>query len=110
MCTNNGYGFSVDNPIELTMVDAEYVYLNSLTFIDGSTVYYKRVGSMLGPKPNPIDRFKIYRSQADMEADKEPDAELYLYGYAEANTTEAPEGFSLHIERPDLWMMPPVWL
>lgn len=110
MDNKSGYGFSKDRPIELTDVTAEYVYLDSLSFGDGTPVFYRRRGSCRGAGlPSPVDRFEIYRSQEDMNAGTEPVTLLYLYGYADMNTTDAPEGFVLKIEHPDLWMMPPVW-
>lgn len=105
-----GYGLSADNPIEVTMVPAEYTYLDSLYFWDGSPIYYKRIRPChTFDREYPIDIFAIYRRPDDAAKGVEPIVELYLYGYADCNTMDAPEGFILKIDRPDLWMMPPVW-
>lgn len=105
-----GLGLSIDNPIEVTMVPNEYGYLDSLYFWDGSPVYYKRIKPCrTDSRPHPVDLFAIYRRPSDAENGVEPIVELYLYGYADRNTMDAPEGFVLKIENPDLWAMPPVW-
>ena len=92
------YG-TLDNPIEVKDISIEYMYMNSLVFADGTPLYYFRSGSWGGPRVNPIDKFCVYRSEEDMEAGKEPVAELFLYGYGKENSRQAPNGFRFRFAR-----------
>lgn len=106
---NKGYGFSLNDPIQVTDISAEYIYLNSLFFEDGTPICYERIGSYGSAEFDPVDKYLIYRTPMDKNNGVEPVTELYIYGYADENTMDAPEGFILKIEHPDIWLMPPVW-
>ena len=92
------YG-TLSNPIEVTAIPIEYMYMDSLVFADGTPVYYERTSSWRGSRVNLIDKFLVWRSQEDMEAGKDPEAELFLYGYGKKNSTEAPNGFRFGFQR-----------
>ena len=109
--SNEEYGFTVEHPIDVQMISTEYFYLDNLIFEDGSPVYYKRAGAIIGPRERFIDKFKIYRSRRDMAEGKEPACELYLYGYGKESSTTAPKGFKFvsdeyarAVTRPDLFI------
>ena len=105
------YGFSLENPIEVKGIDAEYMYLNCLGFEDGSPIYYERAGSYSGSRVRPIDKYKIYHSEEDKKEDRNPDAEIYIYGYGKECSLIEPKGFVFISEaylkavtRPDLFI------
>lgn len=105
------YGFTVDNPIEVKGIDAEYMYLDNLGFADGSPIYYKRSGAWSGSKPRPVDKFEIYRSEEEKNENGEPVASLFIYGYGSSCSISTPKGFIFRsdeyvkaVTRPDLFI------
>lgn len=104
------YGLSVENPVEVKGIDAEYFYLDNLGFADGSPIFYVRAGSWSGPKPKPVDKFQIYCSEEEIGSG-EPVATIYIYGYGNSCSTATPKGFIFRsdeyinaVTRPDLFI------
>lgn len=108
---DDDYGLTLENPIEVKGIDAEYFYLNNLGFEDGSPIFYERNGSWSGPRERPIDKFKIYRTEEDKAVGNESAAVLYIYGYGEECSLIEPRGFKFRsdeyvraVTRPDLFI------
>ena len=89
--TKDDFGLSIDNPIELISVGAEYDYLNMLLTDDGKEISFVREGSMIhSDGESNIDLWGIYKKKL---FGKEKIATFYIYGYANENTMVAPKGF-----------------
>ena len=80
------YGYSINNPIEVTAVSDEYFYLNNLITDKRVNIRYEREGSYDGNTPNPIDKFNIFIENKKI-------CDLFIYGYSDKYSIIAPRGF-----------------
>lgn len=80
------YGYSIDNPIEVTSTSDEYFYLDNLITDTRLDIHYEREGSCDGKTPYPIDIFNIYVGNKKI-------CDLYIYGYSDKYSIIAPRGF-----------------
>ena len=87
------FGYSIDNPIEVTSVSDEYFYLNNLITDTKAKITYVRVGSVKGKMSNLMDKF-------DISLNNKYICSLYLYPYSKRYCNCAPKGF-FYIEQID---------
>lgn len=91
--TKDDFGLSVDNPIEVISVSAEYQYMQLLETEEGKEIIFERIGSTThGNGQTNIDIFEIYVKKL---FGKNKVATLYISAYGNENTLNAPKGFKL---------------
>ena len=88
--TKEDYGYTPENPIELTAVAVQYQYLNGIETDDGKKITYKRIGSLEGEDDIFIDQYEIYVK--GLLTNKKI-ATLYLTGDGSYNSISTPKGF-----------------
>ena len=89
------FGLSIDNPIELISIGAQYDYLNILLTEDGKRIIYERVCSMIHSDGKTIiDVYNIFKKNLF----KKKIATLYISGYGFENTMVPPKGFRFMTE------------
>ncbi len=88
--TKDDYGYTVDNPIEVTSVGTEYAYLGALITEDGKEISFDRTGSMNGKDNIFIDRYEVYTKGL---LTKKKIATLFITGDGSENSQTAPKGF-----------------
>lgn len=84
------YGYTLENPIELTSVSVQYQYLNGIETNDGKKITYERIGSFQGEDDIFIDGYEIYVKGL---LKKKKIATLYLTGEGSYNSISTPKGF-----------------
>ena len=85
------FGYELLNPIMVTGLAQERVYLNQLECENGDEITYDRVGSAqsgVAELPRPVDAYNIKNAKTGEEV-----AVLYIYAYSHGNSVQAPEGF-----------------
>ena len=92
--SKDDFGYSVENPIEVISVGAEYDYLRILLTEDGKEISYQRIGSD-SYEDTIIDIYDIYNKKL---IGKKKFATLYISGYGFENTMVAPKGFRFMTE------------
>ena len=93
--TRADYGLSLENPIEVSSISAEYQYLNILLTSDGKETTYEQDGSGEHSSGTMIDIYKIYTKKL---IGKKEIATIYISGYGIENTLNVPKGFRLMTE------------
>ena len=88
--SNENYGFVVENPIEVTSVELEYKYLNSLITLDNKKISYERIGSFSGKNNTYVDGYEIYKKGI---IGRKKIGTIYISGDGSSNATKAPKGF-----------------
>jgi len=89
--TKDDFGLSINNPIEVVSVAAEYDYLGLLLTKEGKKITYERIGSQMNDD-TPIDVYKIYTKTW---IGKKEIATIYISGYGNENTRKVPKGFRM---------------
>lgn len=84
------YGYTLENPIELTSVSLQYQYLNGIETDDGKKIAYKRKGTLQGKDDIFIDVYEIYVKGL---LKNKKIATLYLTGEGTYNSISTPKGF-----------------
>lgn len=91
--TKEDYGLSIDNPIEVISIDAEYQYLELILTEAGKPIIFERIGSDIHKNEETmIDIYEIYVKRI---LGKRRIATFYISGYGNENTLKAPKGFKL---------------
>lgn len=91
--TKEDFGLSVDNPIEVLSVSAEYQYMQLLLTEEGKPITFERIGSTTHKNGEThIDIYEIYVKKV---FGKNKVATLYISAYGNENTLNAPKGFKL---------------
>ena len=88
------YGFTIENPIEVTSVAIQYQYLNAICQENGDLIKYNRIGSFIGNDDIYIDGYTIFDKKTGKEI-----TTLYLTGDASKNTEKVPKGFKFIDEK-----------
>lgn len=88
--TKEDFGYTLDNPIELTSVSLQYQYLNGIETVDGKEITYERIGSCQGKDNIFIDMYNIYIKGL---LKKKKIATLYLTAEGSYNSISTPKGF-----------------
>ena len=88
--SNENYGLVVENPIEVTSVELEYKYLNSLITLDNKKISYERIGSFTGKNNIYVDGYEIYTKGI---IGRKKIGTIYISGDGSSNATKAPKGF-----------------
>lgn len=88
--SKENYGLTIDNPIEVTSVNLEYQYLDSIKTEDNKSIIYERIGSFSGKDNINIDGYEIFVKGI---LGKKKVATFYISGYGSYNATKPPKGF-----------------
>ena len=88
------YGLSIKNPIRLTSVADEYLYLNRLRF-NNSLVEYERKGSCRSENGHMIDVYTLTLANKKFLSHKKVSVELYIDAYSDVEIIQPPAGLSL---------------
>ncbi|HKK94722.1 MAG TPA: hypothetical protein VJ916_00155 [Anaerovoracaceae bacterium] len=88
--SKNDYGFTMENPIEVTSVSMEYSYLGAIITTDGKEITYNRIGSFLGKDNIFVDGYEIFTK--DLFGKKKVST-LYITGDGCEDSQTAPKGF-----------------
>lgn len=89
------YGYSLENPINTTSIDASYYYLTKLRY-NGSPIIYERIGSFGNSKNDTIDGYDIFIEKKTLFGKKTIKiATLYINAYCDGMPKVAPKGFEL---------------
>lgn len=85
--TADDFGLVLDNPVEVISIETEYLYLNCLSFEDGTPIDIGAHSSMGSERYNRIvDKFEILKNGEHV-------TDIYMYGYAIKGSFKAPKGF-----------------
>lgn len=83
---NNGYGLSVNNPVQLTSIPASYRYINGLNSFN-QNLSYERMGSTQSPRfEKMIDIYEFKKNNRFF-------CNVYVYPYANEDNIEIPKPF-----------------
>lgn len=88
--SKENYGYTLENPIELTSVSMQYQYLNGIETNDGKKITYERIGSFQGEDDIFVDGYEIYIKGL---LKNKKIATLYLTGEGSYNSISTPKGF-----------------
>lgn len=89
------YGYTEENPINTTSIDASYYYLNKLRY-NGLPIIYERIGSFSNSKDEIIDGYDIFVKKKSLFTKKTIKiATIYINPYCEEMPKVAPIGFTL---------------
>ncbi len=89
------YGYSKENPIIVTSIDAAYYYLNKLKY-NSLPVKYDRIGSFSNSNDDLIDGYNIFIEKKGLFKNKIIKvATIYINSYCEEMPQVAPKGFTL---------------
>lgn len=84
------FGLEVTNPIATSSIPDSYFYLDRLKTKNGSSITYRRIGSMNAPNIKPlIDAYSISVNGKEI-------ATIYICPYNKKTSTKAPPGFELY--------------
>ncbi len=89
------YGYTEENPINTTSIDASYYYLNKLRY-NGLPIVYERIGSFSNSKDEIIDGYDIFVEEKSIFKKKIIKvATIYINPYCEEMPKVAPTKFTL---------------
>lgn len=92
---DRSYGYSKENPIQVTSIGASYFYLSQLRY-EGKPVIQNRLGSFRNSKGDLIDGYDIFIEKRGIIKKKTIKiATLYINAYCKEMPKVAPEGFTL---------------
>lgn len=92
---NDDFGFSAENPIGTTSVDASYNYLFRLRY-DGKPISYNRLGSLRNSKGDIIDKYDVFFIKKIVFSKQAvPIGRIFINAYCETTSEIAPKGFTL---------------
>lgn len=89
----DNYGYTIENPIEVTSIGMQYDYLNRLETLDGKKITYSRNGSTSGKDDIYIDVYSIFIKGL---FGNRKIATLYLTDTGLEDSNHAPKGFKLN--------------
>lgn len=89
------YGYSKENPVNVTSIDAAYYYLSKLRY-NALPVTYERIGSFSNLDNNIIDGYNIFAEKKGLFKNKKMKiATIYINSYCNTMPKVAPKGFTL---------------
>ena len=88
--TKEDYGYTLENPIELTSVSVQNQYLNGIETNDGKKITYERIGSFHEKNNILVDGYEIYVKGL---IKNKKIATLYLTSQGSYNSISTPVGF-----------------
>lgn len=93
--SRGNFGYSPDNPIPATSVQASYAYLRRLRGPKGEGLNIARMGARRLENGAIIDMYRITWKGTGLFAGQEEKRTCYIYPYANENVCIAPDGMRL---------------